>query len=158
MRNGFAANHGCQFLSLSYSLIDGLKGVQIVSLRRLHAVKNQGCARELGLLQNGTPCCGNQIFKVSLVSRHETATEIEGQLSKQTWCLQKGKGVPSVHQQDCYNEVMVWLIYSWNSFANLLRCSKPSCARAIDRAMNITPYLIGLFWDWFPSLNTGFQP
>lgn len=27
MRNGFAANCGCQFLSLSYPLIDGLKGV-----------------------------------------------------------------------------------------------------------------------------------
>ena len=110
MRNGFAANHGCQFLSLSYSLIDGLKGVQIVSLRRLHAVKNQGCARELGLLQNGTPCCGNQFFKVGLVSRHEMATEIEGQPSKQAWCLQKGKCVPSVHQQDCYNGLAYLLL------------------------------------------------
>jgi hypothetical protein len=54
------------------------------------------------------------------------ATKIEGQPSKQAWCLKKGKCVPSVHQQYCYNEVMVWLIYSRNSFANLLHRSKPS--------------------------------
>jgi hypothetical protein len=94
-----------------------------VGRRRLHAVEDQGRARELGLLQNGPPCCGDQIFEVGPVSRHEMATEVEGQPSKQTWCLQTRKVMRSVHQKDV---LMVWLIYSRSSLANLLHRSEPS--------------------------------
>lgn len=101
VRNSPAANCCCQFPSLSHSLLDNLiKGVWITSLWRLHAVNDQGCAREISLVQDRSPCHGNQIFKMNLVCRHEVATEVEGQPCKQIWCLENKKCIQSIFHED----------------------------------------------------------
>jgi hypothetical protein len=86
------------------------------------------------------------------------ATEVEGQPSKQTWGLENNKKIVVNIPTKLSLQSLLWLICAQNTFTNLLHCPKPSSARAIKGSMNISIDLKRLFWDWFSSLKTSFQP
>lgn len=79
MRNNPAANWCGQVYSLTLPLLENLINVVFVtSSRDFLVVNNQGCAREISLARDGSPCRGNQFIKLNLECQR-MANEVEGQ-------------------------------------------------------------------------------